>query len=335
MNMWKKIARRLKALNEDHMLLDEMVAQLHACRTFPDVYQIIAKFAPRLLPGTSGALFLQYEATFDQVKIWGHFQPGKRKFTVDQCCALHRMKAHLAKNPKGLNCLHVNKSAGDYLCLPLMLDGQALGVLHLQCPAGAASSTHRSLLKPRMAEKMASHLAQKLGDLRMREMLSNQAVRDPLTSLFNRRYLEESLRREMALRSKHSVGIIMLDIDHFKRFNTRFTHTGGDALLRSFGNFLQKHVRGADVACRFGGEEFALILPGATLEVTRQRAEKVRKEVKKLKVTHQNKTLGQITLSLGVAASENRGAKAEEVLDAAVTALGQAKEEGRDRVIVA
>lgn len=173
-----------------------------------------------------------------------------------------------------------------------------------------------------------------LDNLRLRKMHLEQAVRDPLTRLFNRRYMEESLRRELAVRTQRPVGIIMIDIDHFKKFNTKFTHDGGDELLRTFGAFLQKQVRPGDVACRYGGEEFMLILPGASLEVTEHRAEKLRKEAKLLKVSYRDQPLGRVTVSLGVSVS-GAGCQAEDVLEAAVWALRQAKEEGRDRVVVA
>jgi len=332
MNEWKKIAQRLKAVNRDHEQLDQMVAELHACRTFAEAYQLVADFAQRLLPGLAGALYMRKNGIYDRAQTWGRLQGAKRHFALEECCALHRMKTHLVGTPNGLTCPHIIRPAGSYVCLPLMLDGQALGVLHLQTREAAAKSG--SFLKVRLAEKMARHCAQKLGQLREREKFYDQAVRDALTGLFNRGYMEESLWRELALRTKRCVALIMLDIDHFKSFNTRFTHQGADALLRAFGDFLQKHVRGADVACRYGGEEFVLILPGATLEVARQRAEQIRKEVKRLRVTYQGKMLRSVTLSLGIAASEEHGTKAEDLLAGAAVALQRAKEQGRDRVIV-
>lgn len=332
MNMWRKVAQRLRALNRDQEQLNKMVAELHACRTLEEVTQIIAEFVPFLFPLVSGELYMPMDdqnSAWKREKGWGNSPQSKRTFSLEQCRALKCMKPHLVENPK-LACGHVILGPSESsICLPLMGDAQALGVLHLQSPDRVL------VLKKKLAEKMASHVAQVLGKLRLQERLSDQAVRDPLTRLFNRRYMEESLRRELAIRVKRPVGVIMLDIDHFKKFNTVFTHSGGDDLLKTFGNFLQNHVRGADVACRFGGEEFVLILPGASVEVTRQRAENLRKEVKKLEVDHHGQILGKITLSLGVAASGTHGCAGEEILDAAIIALGQAKKKGRDRVIVA
>jgi diguanylate cyclase (GGDEF)-like protein len=213
--------------------------------------------------------------------------------------------------------------------VPLLTEGVALGVLHLQGDADALTPRKRS-----RAQELADFCGMLCGSLRLRELLSDQAIRDPLTRLYNRRHMEESLRRELAARSQRPVGVIMIDIDHFKKFNSKFNHEGGNELLRAFGTFLQNQVRPGDIACRYGGEEFMLILPGATLEASTQRAEKIRTHVKHLHVKHHDRCLGPITLSLGVAAS-TPGSQANELVDSAATALKQAKETGRNRVVVA
>src|SRR5262249_120053 len=148
-----------------------------------------------------------------------------------------------------------------------------------------------------------------LRNLHKRKELEERATRDSLTGLYNRYFMQDSLERELvrAARGKQPVGIIMLDIDHFKQFNTRFSWLGGDALLRDFGRFLQQQIRGEDIACRYGGEEFVLILPGASLKVTRQRAERLRKAVVHLTVRDEDKVLDPVSLSLGVAAFPRHG----------------------------
>ncbi len=325
--------QELHARISDHDLLAELKAQLLACRTSPEAYQVLAYFAPRLFPGAQGALYLRSDAcasTFERVMAWGGFKHRRRAFTQDQCRALSQMRPHQvdAGECTGLTCKHVGPAqAGDSLCLPLLTDAEALGLLHLLSKADLLSPWKRKI-----AEELGSYCAVLLANLRLREKLSEQAVRDPLTGLFNRRYMEESLRRELAVRMHRPIGIVMIDIDHFKKFNSKFTHDGGDALLRAFAGLLQKHIRPGDVACRYGGEEFILILPGASLEVTEHRAEKLRKEVKQLKVIFRNRPLGRITLSLGVSVSHAES-QAETVLQGAVQALRQAKQAGRDRVV--
>lgn len=168
-------------------------------------------------------------------------------------------------------------------------------------------------------------------------LLREQSVRDPLTKLFNRRYLEETLEREInrAKRDHIPLGVIMLDVDHFKRFNDTYGHTAGDVLLQMIGELLATRIRESDIACRYGGEEFTLILPGATLDVLQQRAERLRKEIKTLTVQFAGQTLNTVTLSLGIAVYPDHGATGAMILTAADTALYRAKHAGRDRVAVA
>ncbi len=166
--------------------------------------------------------------------------------------------------------------------------------------------------------------------------LRQLSIRDPLTGLFNRRYLDETLPRELqrAIRQRQSIGVIMLDIDHFKQCNDTYGHDAGDTVLRTIGDFLQSHTRGADIACRYGGEEFTLVLPGATLEATRQRAEEIHTGVKRLSVSHHERRLNTVTISVGVAVFPNHGATADMLIKAADRFLYQAKRAGRDRVVV-
>jgi diguanylate cyclase (GGDEF)-like protein len=176
-----------------------------------------------------------------------------------------------------------------------------------------------------------------VSNLRLREELREQSIRDPLTGLFNRRYMEDSLQREVSrvTRQLHPLGIIMIDIDHFKRFNDTHGHSAGDTLLQSLGQFLQSHIRDKDVACRYGGEEFILIIPDVSLEVVQQRAEYLRQQVKQLQVRSAGQMNTGITLSMGIAMYPEHGRTMEAVLHAADGALYRAKQEGRDRVLSA
>ena len=170
-------------------------------------------------------------------------------------------------------------------------------------------------------------------EARLREL----SIRDPLTGLFNRRYLEEVLIVEIirAARKGHPIGIIMADVDHFKRFNDIHGHAAGDAVLVQVGNFLRTHVRSSDVSCRYGGEEFLLVLPEASREITQMRAERMCEDVRHLHVEFEGQTLEAVTLSLGVAIFPEHGSTNDAILGAADTALYRAKREGRDRVVVA
>jgi diguanylate cyclase (GGDEF)-like protein len=215
----------------------------------------------------------------------------------------------------------------------MMAQGTALGILSLNSHEPGQLLADRQQL----AVAVAEHLALALANIKLRETLKNQSIRDPLTCLFNRRYMEESLERELirCQRKQEPLSIIMIDVDHFKRFNDTFGHEAGDAVLRKLGQFLQSHIRGSDIACRYGGEELTLILPEASLEVTKKRAEQIREGVKYLNIQHHGQALGAITLSLGVASFPEHGLSGEAVIQAADAALYRAKKSGRDTVRIA
>lgn len=167
--------------------------------------------------------------------------------------------------------------------------------------------------------------------------LREESIRDPMTNLFNRRYLTETLDRELrrADREEKPLGLIMIDIDHFKIFNDSLGHAAGDELLKEFGKLLKKNLRESDIACRFGGEEFVLVLPGAPANVTFQRAEEMREKVNHLQVMYEGQFLQSVTISSGVAMFPAHANSSMELIKAADSALYQAKAEGRNRVHLA
>jgi diguanylate cyclase (GGDEF)-like protein len=178
--------------------------------------------------------------------------------------------------------------------------GAALGVLHvLLAPAHDQEWDSRKDLAVRVAE----HLALALAELKLQETLQHLSVRDPLTGLFNRRYMEETLARELrrAERNQRHLGVIMLDIDHFKRFNDTLGHDAGDALLRELAALLRRQVRASDVACRYGGEESTILLPEVPPDLPRLRAEQIREAAWLIRVQHGQRVLEPVTLALGVA----------------------------------
>jgi diguanylate cyclase (GGDEF)-like protein/PAS domain S-box-containing protein len=168
-------------------------------------------------------------------------------------------------------------------------------------------------------------------------LLRELSVRDYLTGLFNRRYMEETLERELlrASRKGLSLGLIMLDVDRFKRFNDTWGHAAGDAVLHELGALLLGHFRGEDVACRYGGDEFIIVLPDASRKVTHERANHLCEHTRHLKIHFKGQTFEMITFSVGVAAFPENGTTSKEILKAADTALYRAKHEGRGHVVVA
>jgi diguanylate cyclase (GGDEF)-like protein/PAS domain S-box-containing protein len=173
--------------------------------------------------------------------------------------------------------------------------------------------------------------------LKSQALLREQSVRDHLTGLFNRRYLEETLERELlrAARKQLSIGIIMLDVDNLKQFNDTWGHAAGDEILRELGSLLLRQVRGEDIACRYGGDEFILVLPDASREVTRERAELICEYAKHFHLQFDGQSLAAVTLSLGVAIFPEHGVTSTGILKAVDAALYRAKHEGRNRVVTA
>ena len=323
--------------NRQMMLLQEMGDVFQACQSSQEAYNVIAQFVPKFFADYSGALYILNNSKnfFEIAASWGENPPAEVIFGYDECWALRRSKAHSFNSAAaGLRCQHVSVSLPvTSLCIPLMAQGEAMGILHLQSPRQwpAEQLATARQLGTTVAEGMALALANQ----RLREIMRNQAIRDSLTGLYNRRYLEETLEREVHRGNRLGIciGIIMMDLDHFKPYNDSYGHTAGDEVLRAAGHLIQNQVRGEDIACRYGGEEFLLIMPGASLEVVQHRAETIVREVKQLHL--QNHALHPITISAGVAIFPDNGATADLVLQAADQALYRAKAAGRDRVMVA
>lgn len=329
--------KELEQRNREIVLLGEMNGVLQVCHTIEEAYSAIAQLMEPLFPQTSGAIFLinTSKNLVEAVATWGSSQLSSEKlFTPDECWALRRGRPNLMQDiHSGLACKHLHPNTlhtEKSLCVPMMAQGEALGVLYLS----SAELGQLTATKQQLAVTVAEHIAISLANLKLRQTLQNQSIRDPLTGLFNRRYMDESLERELhrANRNQQPLGIVMLDVDHFKLFNDRFGHEAGDLVLQELGHFLQKHIRGSDIACRYGGEELMLILPGAPLKVVKQRAEQLRAGMKNLNLQHHHQALGTITVSLGIACFPEHGLTGEAVIRSADTALYCAKREGRDRV---
>ncbi|MBZ5529283.1 MAG: PAS domain S-box protein [Acidobacteriia bacterium] len=325
--------------------LTELVDVLQSCQTVEEAYTFIEKTLPTILLCRAGALFMTNPSrdAVEAVAVWGESLSTEKVFRPDDCWALRRGKIHRVENAAApLRCTHVCESpAGGYLCVPLAAQGETLGVLYMEGQAESSGPWAKAPEKQKEAlERQAAAAGERislaLANLRLREVLRHQSTRDPLTGLFNRRYMEESLNRELgrALRGNLPVSLILLDLDHFKRFNDTFGHEAGDLVLREGAKILQSHMRGSDIASRIGGEEFVLIFPAMPCDTAHDRAELIRKELKALALQYRGQPLGQVTISAGVAVFPADGADAEALLHAADQALYRAKAEGRDRVVL-
>jgi len=327
----------LEQRNQEMALLSKINEFMQACAKVEEAYEAISALVAPLFPEVSGGIFIMNSSKhwLEAVATWGTNLTSSTLFKPDECWALRRGQPHWVKNKDSdVVCQHCHNHSlpNQSLCIPMMAQGETLGMLYLN----TTNSEKLTKAKKQLAVTVAEQISLSLANLQLRERLRNQSIRDPLTGLFNRRYMEKSLQQELyrAERNKKSLGLIMLDIDHFKKFNDNFGHEAGDMVLQELGKFLQQSVRKSDIACRYGGEELMLILPEASLENSKQRAEEIRSGVKQLKVHNGRQCLGQVTISLGVACFPEQGLSGDAIIQAADTALYQAKKEGRDRTVV-
>jgi diguanylate cyclase (GGDEF)-like protein/PAS domain S-box-containing protein len=324
--------------NLDLGIISDMIEFLQACHSTEEACTAASEFLKLLFMDCGGEVLLcsPDRQLMEAVAIFGNLKSEETIFEFDDCWALRRSQIHLATQAKpGLFCKHIGQDSHPTasLCLPMISQGEVFGLLHVQTQLPEGLSPVRQQLARTVTEQMSLALA----NLKLRETLRSESIRDALTGLFNRRYLEESLNREIrrAECQQQPLSIIMVDIDHFKQFNDTFGHEAGDTVLRSLGQFLGQQVRGSDIACRFGGEELTLILPNASLEVAATRAEQLRQGVSHLQLYYQDQSLSTITISLGVACFPEHGQEGELLLRRADEALYQAKRQGRNCVVAA
>lgn len=337
----------LEQRNREYAILGNMGDMLQMCKSVQESNEVLAQFIEKLFPNTSGNFYLlNFTNNFlHAVVTWGEAGlAGDPVIGKDDCWALRRGQPHIVEDlrPK-LSCQHIIAPAcGPYFCVPVIAQGDVLGMLHVQFgkdELNQPAAIRQSRLESRRAWALTvtEHLSLAIANLKLRETLRTQAVRDSLTGLYNRRYMEQVLDREVlrASRNRRTVGIIMLDLDHLKRFNDTHGHEAGDLVLRAVGDFLIANVRAEDIACRYGGEEFVVMLPEATLAMTRIRAEQLWKGMQTLAVNVRGEMLRTVTTSIGVAAFPENGSSVASLLRAADLALYAAKHQGRDRVVVA
>ena len=329
--------RETRQLTRQMNLLNSTGELLQSCLTVGEAGKVVRRAASGLLPHTSGALCVINPSKnhVETVEAWGADAPAEAAFTPEECWALRRGRMHVVcGDASDLVCEHAGDAAArDHLCVPLAAHGETLGVLHLRAErCGVLADLHQHVIR-----SLAEQFSLALANLRLQQTLRSQSIRDPLTGLFNRRYMEASLERELlrARRGGAPLSVIMLDVDHFKRFNDTHGHGAGDAVIQEVARALKSRARGEDIACRYGGEEFMLILPGAPLAVARERAEQVGAAVRHLRVEHHGQPLASVTVSLGVAAFPEHCADDKELVRVADAALYRAKRAGRDRTVVA
>jgi diguanylate cyclase (GGDEF)-like protein len=219
------------------------------------------------------------------------------------------------------------KETAAEMCIPLVFFGEKLGILAVESSAvGAFQPEDLPTL-----ESVADMCAAAIQNARYIERAKELAYLDGLTGIFNRRFFEMRITEELERANRYTtqLSVIMLDIDHFKRLNDEFGHLLGDEVLRQVSTIFRQQVRKGDVVCRFGGEEFALLLPQTSGEQAQEAAEKLRRLVENWNFPGVPRP---VTISAGIACYPENGRTRDQIVSSADAALYSAKQTGRNRV---
>jgi len=330
-------ARELEQRTWEMKLLNELGDQLHACLTIEETYEVIVRVAREVFPVQGGALFVLDTAhnIVESVAEWGDTSNMESVFTPDECWALRRGKIHWEENAQtGLLCKHLQSRPKGYLCVPLIAQSLTMGVLYL----AYAEDSQMSESKRRLASSMAERIALALSNLRLLATSRRQPNRDQLTGLFNHDFMEESLKIELyrATRTPQPVSVIMFTLDNFHLLKEDcYSPDTADSVLCRTGMLLQAHIRKGDIACRFSGHAFIVILPRTSLEVSRPRADIFRNMLRTLEVKDKTGKDRHMSASVGLAMFPDHGQTVETLLRSAETAVRRARNRGGDCVIVA
>jgi|HubBroStandDraft_6_1064221.scaffolds.fasta_scaffold00258_12 diguanylate cyclase (GGDEF)-like protein/PAS domain S-box-containing protein len=333
----EQMMKELEKRTQRATMLANVGELLQSCISRDEVFAAALGYAPKIFPSVPGAMALldPSRSAAEVTGSWSRCKLPTMVFEPTSCWALRTGHPHLVvAGDSTARCGHAAGVKSTYLCIPILAQGETLGIVHFQTTDEAPELDASELS---FKTTFAGQVGLSIANIRLREALRTQSVRDALTGLYNRRYLEEMLERELrrAARAEQSLGVLMIDLDHFKSFNDTHGHDAGDAVLRETGASLTKGIRAEDFVCRFGGEEFVVILPTADLAASRARAERLRSKMRELSILHQGKSMGMLTISVGVAAFPEHGTSPRELMAAADAALYEAKRKGRDQVVVA
>ncbi|MDV6330356.1 diguanylate cyclase [Asticcacaulis sp. 201] len=313
---------------------------LQSCNSFAELTEVAAPLLGRLFEGSAGALhtFAPSRNQLDTLVTWGEveFVPY---LTPQQCWGLRLGQAHVHhENAPTPICRHLDacNGANETLCLPLIAHGETLGLLSLVYKnTQAVQASSPDLM--RFAEMVSHQIGLTIANIRLRDSLNEQSIRDPLTGLFNRRYLDIVAEKEIskALRHSRPLGLVMFDIDHFKKFNDLHGHLAGDTALIAVAKFAQAYLRETDWVFRFGGEEFMVLMTETQAKDALTRIDQLREAISQLTLSHEGVGLPNVTISAGLAMLEDSPRTTQALIEAADAALYKAKQTGRNCVKLA
>lgn len=327
------LENRVNERTKDIQLLQRLASMLAACKYINEVEGVVEDIVPRLIGNRPCSISLvNASRNLVEMKIqWGSDWPGTQVYSPDECWSLRKGKFHFSEDSlSSQTCAHMEDEHRDTLCIPLLAHGQTLGVFHIVVGDDFTPEMES------IAFTLAEHLGLSLANLSLQERLRNQAIRDPLTGLFNRRHMEQTLELELnrAIRHEKSCAMLMLDLDHFKQFNDNFGHDAGDYVLKSFAELLKNTVRKEDIICRVGGEEIAIILPDTGIEQAAICAGKICQASAEQDLTYRGLALGQVTTSIGVSTYPEHAKTPKDLVKKADIALYEAKNKGRNQYVI-
>lgn len=332
------LARTVSALEDNARESELMTAarnELQLCVEVQQVYDTAAVSFSRLLPGTSGCLYMinNSRSHVEAVSVWGH--PNREDFgQPESCCALRSGQARWRQPAVSeIHCAHFSATVPErYHCRPIVAYGNTIGLLYFQCTSDEVVREVNARMDA--VRQLTQIAALAIATLNLRAKLESQSITDSLTGLFNRHFMQISLEREMARahRRKQIMAVLMLDADHFKRFNDANGHAAGDAVLKAFADVFRSNIRSEDIACRYGGEEFTIILPDTTVKGACDRADSILNAIANLRITPGHQTFSGLSVSIGIAFYPGDGETAADVLQNADAALYDAKHNGRNQV---
>ncbi|MHC5935005.1 diguanylate cyclase [Nostoc sp.] len=323
---------KLEAKKQELIYLSDMADMLYSCESEDEVYQVVALTCSKLFPNMSGSIYITANSkNYVQMNsIWGGEKISKEIFLQSECWALRRGKINLlSPRNSGLMCSHlIQPVSGVHLCVPLFGQGEVVGILHIYALAEISPEDQQ------ITEIIARTLAFALNNISIKQHLTHDNLRDAMTQLFNQNYLQTITEQRLAEaeRSAQPLSLIFLDIDNFKSYNSRYGHLTANIVLQGLAKLLLKSIRSFDIACRWGGEEFVIVMPNMTLETLRKRVEQLRVDVEQMQLKDGDQILENITASFGIAVSEP-GITVKDFLNRADQAMLEAKRTGKNRVM--
>jgi diguanylate cyclase (GGDEF)-like protein len=325
-------ALELEAKKQELIYLSDMADMLYCCESEDEVYKVVALTCSKLFPKMSGCIYIIANSKnyVELNSFWGDERTSKEIFSQSECWALRRGKVNLlSPGNSGMICSHlIQPVSGVHLCVPLLGEGELVGILHIYALEEISPEDQQ------ITEIIARTLGFALNNISIKQRLTYDSLRDGMTQLFNQRYMENITEQRLAEaeRSGETLGVVFLDIDNFKSYNSRYGHLTANIVLQGLAKLLLKSIRSFDIACRWGGEEFVIVMPNMTMETLRNRAEELRRDVERMQLKEGDQILESITASFGIAVSEP-GITVKDFLNRANQAMLEAKRTGKNRIV--